>query len=292
MNTQMIAGVLITLLSVGGFAADVGKGAATLPAGRRTADAAPQWAGDASPDFTAELTARTVSYGDRDVVALKTKVRYTTMIVLPKEEKILDFTCGDKEFWVVNGNENFAYVKPAKMGAQTNLNLVTASGNIYSFFLAEVSETPKSSPDLKVFVDLKDDAMRTASQASPRFVTAQEVETYKEAAQRAREDAQRTKEAEQTLVQQGINRFVSNVRFPYRFEAGKKPFYVRAMYTDDRFTYIQARPEETPTLYDLQDGKPNLVNFTYKDGLYVVEKILDRGYLAIGKQKLEFSRED
>ena len=82
------------------------------------------------------------------------------------------------------------------------------------------------------------------------------------------------------------------MRFPYRFEAGKKPFLVRAMYHDDRFTYIQARPEETPTLYEIKDGQPNLVNFDYKDGVYVIEKILDRGYLAIGKQKLPFAREE
>src|SRR5580704_2339060 len=75
---------------------------------------------------------KTVQYGEKDVVKLKTKVRFTTLIVLPQTEQILDFTCGDKEFWVVNGNQNFAYVKPAKEGTTTNLNLVTAAGNIYS----------------------------------------------------------------------------------------------------------------------------------------------------------------
>jgi type IV secretion system protein VirB9 len=63
------------------------------------------------------------------------------------------------------------------------------------------------------------------------------------------------------------------------------------MYNDDKFTYIQARPEETPVLYEVEDGKPNLVNFEYKNGVYVVQKILDRGYFAIGKEKLTFARE-
>src|ERR1022692_2655769 len=107
--------------------------------------------------------ARVVVYSEQDVVPVNTKLRYTTLIVLPKNEEILDFTCGDKEFWVVNGNLNFAYVKPAKAGAKTNLNLVTASGNIYSFILSEVSESPKAEPDLKIFVDLKDDTMVAAS---------------------------------------------------------------------------------------------------------------------------------
>jgi type IV secretion system protein VirB9 len=236
--------------------------------------------------------ARVVAYGEQDVIPVNTKLRYTTLIVLPKNEEILDFTCGDKEFWVVNGNLNFAYVKPAKAGAKTNLNLVTASGNIYSFILSEVSESPKAEPDLKVFVDLKDDAMLAASRSGPKFVSAQALEQYKDELQRARQETTQVKATEQAAIRQGVSQFVSQVRFSYRFEAGKKPFFVRAMYHDDRFTYIQARPEETPTLYELKDGQPNLVNFDYKDGVYVVGKILDKGYLVIGKQKLAFTSED
>ena len=41
-----------------------------------------------------------------------------------------------------------------------------------------------------------------------------------------------------------------------------------------------------------KDGKPNLVNFEYKNGVYVAEKILSRGYLAIGKQKLGFTKDE
>ena len=96
--------------------------------------------------------ARVVAYGEKDVVAVRAKVRYTTLIVLPKNEVILDFTCGDKEFWIVNGTANFAYVKPAKVKAETNLNLITASGNVYSFVLREISETPGTEPDLKLFL--------------------------------------------------------------------------------------------------------------------------------------------
>lgn len=239
-----------------------------------------------------QLEAKTVHYGDKDVVRLKTKIRYTTLIVLPKDEQILDFTCGDKDFWIVNGSGNFAYVKPAKAGVQTDLNLVTASGNIYSFVLTEVSEVAGAAPDLKVFVDLKDDSMITAANDSPRFVPAQVADNYRQQVTLAKQETQRVQQASQAEIDRGITRFIGNMRFPYRFEAGKKPFFVRAMYTDDKFTYIQARPEETPALYEIKDGQPNLVNFEYRNGVYVVEKILDRGYLAIGKQKLNFVRED
>lgn len=246
----------------------------------------------ASAEFAAPAAAKVIAYSERDEIVVKTKLRFTTLIVLPKNEQILDFTCGDKEFWVVNGNQNFAYVKPAKPGVKTNLNLVTASGNIYSFILSEISEIPKAEPDLKLFIELKDTTMVAASRAEPKFVSTQELEDYKRALQAAKEETRQTQQASQHAIDKGIHQFVSNVRFAYRFEAGKKPFYVRAMYHDDRFTYIQARPEETPTLYEIKDGQPNLVNFGYQDGVYVVSKILDRGYLVIGKQKLGFTREE
>ena len=52
-------------------------------------------------------------------------------------EEILDVICGDKDFWVITSTQNIAHVKPAKEGAATNLNLVTASGEVYSFLLTE-----------------------------------------------------------------------------------------------------------------------------------------------------------
>jgi type IV secretory pathway VirB9-like protein len=269
----------------------VGTVAAEQATSKKSAETVIRPTGLAEP-LVRPTGARAVVYSERDVISVRTKLRYTTMIVLPKEEQILDFTCGDKEFWVVNGNQNFAYVKPAKAGAQTNLNLVTATGNIYSFVLSDISEIAKAEPDLKIFVELKDDAMASAARSAPRFVSANEVEAYKAQLEKAKTELQKAKESEQSAIEKGINRFVSNVRFPYRFEAGKKPFFVRAMYHDGRFTYIQARPEETPTLYEIRDGQPNLVNFDYKDGVYVANKILDHGYLAIGKQKLGFKREE
>jgi hypothetical protein len=40
----------------------------------------------------------------------------------------------------------------------------------------------------------------------------------------------------------------------------------------------------------VKDGKPSLVHYDFADGLYTVPKILDAGYLAVGKQKLTFTR--
>ena len=59
-------------------------------------------------------TIREVTYNARAVTRVNAKLRFTTMIVLPEAEEILDFVCGDKDFWVISGAQNLAYVKPAK----------------------------------------------------------------------------------------------------------------------------------------------------------------------------------
>src|SRR5450631_3416186 len=118
---------------------------------------------------------KVVSYGDHDVIRVHAKVRFSTLIVLPKNEQVLDFICGDKDMWIVNGNQNFASIKPAKIGSETNLNLLTASGNVYSFVLSEVSET-QIPADVKIFVVPKEESKIGSVGESPKFVSIQELE--------------------------------------------------------------------------------------------------------------------
>jgi type IV secretory pathway VirB9-like protein len=243
---------------------------------------------------TTSLSARVVAYGEKDVVPVKAKLRYTTLIVLPKQESILDYTCGDKEFWIVNGTANFAYVKPAKANSETNLNLITASGNIYSFVLREVSDTQGADPDLKVFIEPKEGSTLAAMNAAPKFVPASQVDDYRQQAEIAKEQAREARDQAQATIDRELSRvrseFPAKLHFTYRFPADDKLFRVSAIYNDGKFTYIRANPQETPSLYEIKDGKPNLINFDFKDGLYVVPKMLDSGYLTIGKKRLNFQR--
>jgi type IV secretion system protein VirB9 len=247
-----------------------------------------------APLPSAAATAKVISYSEKDVIAVKAKIRFTTLLVLPKQEQILDYTCGDKEFWVVNGTQNFAYVKPAKTGSRTNLNLITASGNVYSFVLTEISESADSEPDLKIFIEPKDESMLSSANGQPRFVAAQQIEDYRQQVEIAKQQARDAQEAARAAIERQTSEFrqqyPENLKFEYRFVAAKQPFNVTAMYHDGKFTYIQAHPQEPPALYEVKDGKPNLVQFEFRNGTYVVSKVLDDGYLAVGKQKLPFTR--
>src|SRR5690606_26236923 len=107
-------------------------------------------AGGPSPRLLAQESSsgvREVSASAHSVIPLQTRVRYTTMVLPAGGEEILDAICGDRDFWVISSTHNIVHVKPAKEGAATNLNVVTASGAVYAFLLTEKNGT--STPDLK-----------------------------------------------------------------------------------------------------------------------------------------------
>ena len=242
-----------------------------------------------------EHGARVVNYAETDIIPIRAKLRYSTLIVLPPDEEIMDFTTGDKEFWIINGIHNLCYVHPAQAGIRSNLNLVTASGHVYSFLLTEVSKEPNSDPDLKVFVTLSKQSNSTGV-GSSSYVRASEIEAYKEELATFRnEAADQLREARQKAEQQ-ITEFKENyptkLTFDYTLDkqARRAPFLVSAIYHDDRFTYIQCAAREKPTVYEIKDRRPNLINFDYQNGVYVIPKILDSGYLVAGKKRVTFHR--
>lgn len=239
-------------------------------------------------------TSRTVPYHSRDLVALRAKVRYTTLIVLPQGEDIIEVTCGDKEFWIVNVRGPLAYVKPAKVGSATNLNLVTASGQVYAFVLTEISDVKGGEPDLSVYIEPDDPAGFRPWHEPPKYVPAQQVDDLRAQVALAKQDTIEATRAAQVHLEEGLTTFRStyplSLKFAYRFAPNVRPFLVRAMFHDDRATYIQTEAAELPSLYELKDGTPNLVNFQVRGGTYIVPKVLDRGYLAIGKKRFIFTR--
>ena len=225
---------------------------------------------------------REVSASGRSLIPLQTRVRYTTMVLLPDGEEILEVICGDKDFWVISATHNIAHVKPAKEGAATNLNLVTTSGAVYSFLLTEKGGS--GIPDLKVYVT----ADPSAPPPTPKYYTAAQVESLQSelAEAHAAVDAatRHGKEALAAYEQE----YPGRLQFVYGPQRYTAPFLVRSIWHDGQFTYIKADATELPALYEVKDGKPALVNFQVQHGTYVVPKVLDRAYLSLGKERFEF----
>src|ERR1700730_14432039 len=112
----------------------------------------------AAPALADSGSARTVRYSQKDIVPVHARIRFSTLIVLPQNEEILDFATGDKDFWIINGAHNLCYVHPAQAGIRSDLHLITASGHVYSSLLTEISSEPSVEPDLKLFVEPKEES--------------------------------------------------------------------------------------------------------------------------------------
>ena len=240
--------------------------------------------------------ARVVKYSKEDIVPVYAKLRFSTLIVLPDSEEILDFTTGDKEFWIINGAHNLCYVHPAQAGIHSNLNLITASGHVYSFLLTEVSNDTNAVPDLKLFVEPKEGTLVAGELPLRGYVRASESEAYKKELDTARAQASEQVRAAKAEAEQQVGKFradyQSKLQFDYNVDAkaSREPFLVSVIYHDDAFTYIKCAAREKPTLYEVKDGKPSLINFQLANGVYIAPKILNAGYLAVGKKRVVFAR--
>ena len=229
-----------------------------------------------------DASARTVQYHSEDIVPIHAKLKFTSLIELPATEKIIEAATGDKDFWVVDVVGNFCFVHPAKAGISSNLNLITDKGNIYSFTLQDVSQTPDT-PDLKVIVEPADHSSITMSQGPPQFVPAAQLE-----------QSQQALAAVQAHVTQVVDEYKSayplSLKFDYSFHANEAPFDIEAIYHDDKFTYIKTNAQEKFSVYEMKDGKPNLIAYELNNGTYIIPKVIDSGYVELGKKRLDFSR--
>jgi len=224
--------------------------------------------------------ARIVKYHANDIVSVRAKMRYTTLIELPGTEKIMEVATGDKDFWIIDAVGNYCFLHPAKEGIHSNLNLITDKGTVYSFTLDDVES---GDPDLKVVIEPSDPSSLAAANGVRQLVPASEVDAARTAAQMA-----------QTRAATAVELFRSEyptqaLKFDYVYH-NESPFDVSAIYHDDKFTYVKSSAAEKFSIYELKDGKPDLITFQLKDGTYVIPTVVDNGYLEIGKHKLSFER--
>ena len=227
--------------------------------------------------------ARTVRYGPRDVIDLNCKIRNSTLILLPAGEKLLDLVVGDRDMWILEGSDRYAYVKPTQIGSSTTINLIAESGNVYTFLAREVTKNLEATPDVKVFVELSDPSQFHPLTAGPRYVPAAEAEALRVRLASQAEEA--AKDREEFAAE-----YPTRIAFDYMYKRDQRPFRVAAIWHDDKSTYIRCRASEKPALYAVTDGQPTLIQFEVRGDVYVVPKVLDRGRLIIGKKKFDFVR--
>ena len=251
---------------------------------------------EVSPVLADPGGARTIKYSQQDIIPVRAKLRFSTLIVLPQNEEILDFATGDKEFWIINGAHNLCYVHPAQAGIRSDLHLITSTGRVYSFLLTEVSNDSSAEPDLKLFVEPKDESSIGGATALQGYVRASEAEAYKKELDALHAQADGRIHAAEVQAAEQVNKFKADyqkkLQFDYALDknAAREPFLVSMIYHDEAFTYIKCAAPEKPALYEIKDGKPNLINFQVENGVYIAPKVIEDGYLVIGSKRATFKR--
>jgi type IV secretion system protein VirB9 len=220
----------------------------------------------------------------------------STLIVLPAEEKVANVFAGDTVDWVFDGGHvasRFISVKPKIANSTTDLHIVSDHGNEYTLQLREVSSDGDPHFDSKVFITPGDQAGKDKLASMPVFVPAVELDKAKQEAAAAKAAQAAELKAANSKAEQYRSQYPGNLHFDYVWDQKKgRALGLVQIWRDDKFTYLRGQFQETPALYETKDKKGSLINFDFNDGLYTVPKQLDNGYLAIGKQKVEFHRTD
>ena len=237
----------------------------------------------------------TVSEGDAPPV-VRAGLLQSTLILLPVEEKVANVFAGDTVDWVFDGGHvasRFISIKPKLAGSTTDVHIISDHGNEYTLQLQEISGDEDVHFDSKLFITPGDKPTKDRLAELPVFVPAAELDKVKQQAAEAQAAQAATLKAEQSEEENYRSRYPGSLHFDYTWDKSKgKELGLEQIWRDDKFTYLRGLFQETPALYEVKDKKPSLINFDFANGLYTIPKELDNGYLAIGKQKVEFHRTD
>lgn len=218
----------------------------------------------------------------------------STLIVLPAEEKVANVFAGDTVDWVFDGGHvasRFISVKPKTANGLTDIHIVSDHGNEYTLELREISDDADTHYDSKVLIESNDKSAKERLTQLPVFVPAADLDKAKQEAAAAQAAQAATLKAEQTKEETYRSQYPGSLHFDYVWDERKgKELGLQQIWRDDKFTYLRGQFQETPALYEVKDKKPSLINFDFANGLYTVPKQVDSGYLAIGKQRVDFHR--
>lgn len=240
---------------------------------------------------------RTVTVSERSVVDISVSQFQDTLVALPEGEKVRQVFVGDSSNWVLeNGkkDEPTRYISikvKDPIVPQTTVNIISDHDHSYTFHLT----LSKEHCDSKVFIDGDSQLAKENAQA-PAFVPAADVARYKQVAEQAQSEKDAAIKAAQADAEKNAEQYRAQypgkLDFNYDWDRNKgDKLGLERVWSDDKFVYLRGTFQETPALYEVKDKKPSLVNFSFDKGLYTVPKKMDSFYLAIGKQKLDITRE-
>jgi type IV secretory pathway VirB9-like protein len=221
----------------------------------------------------------------------------STLIELPDEEKVATVFGGDTVSWVIDAGHvasRYISIKPKVADTATDLHIVSDHGNEYTLELREIS-SDKDNPhfDSKVYISSSDAKAAENIAKAPVFIPAAEVDAKEAQLRKEADDAKKAAETDHKTLAAAVESYKASypatLRFDFTWDQKKgSALGIQQIWHDDKFTYLRGQFQETPALYELKDGKGSLINYDFANGLFTIPKIVEQGYLAIGKQRVNF----
>lgn len=242
---------------------------------------------------------RTVVAGERSVVPINVCQFQETLLILPASEKVMKSFVGDTANWKLESGRDdqasrYISIKVREpQSPSTTLNVISDHDSNYTFRLV----LSKDHCDSKVSIDPDSQLAQQIKNTEP-WVSPAEAARLKEQIEDAKKAADAARQKAQAQTDAYKASYPSKLHFDYKFDPkAAEKLGVRSIFSDEKFTYISGRFEETPTFYELKEGKPSLISFDFANGVYSTGRIVNDGYLAVGgngngkhQEKLEFHR--
>ena len=255
-------------------------------------------AGNAQTPHLEPSAPRTVVTADASAPpVVRAGLLQSTLIELPPEEKVATVFGGDTVSWVFDAGHvasRYISIKPKVADSTTDLHIVSDHGNEYTIELREISGD-KENPhfDSKVYVTSGDPKAAENMAKPPVFVPAAEAEAKEAQLKKEADDARKAAEADHKTLASAVETYKANypgtLHFDYTWDQKKgAALGIQQIWGDDKFTYVRGVFQETPALYELKDKKGSLIKYDFANGLFTIPKVVTQGYLAIGKQRVDF----
>lgn len=227
-------------------------------------------------------------------------VKMSCLVALPASELVMSIESGagngkDTQWWIKKaGNGRYVQIKPVDPDIQNTLHVLTDHNNAYTF---EIFEASHLAVPIDVRVDLSNengDEADKQSKQEPAFVPASEANRWKAEAEEAKTKVEaaieKANDEAHRQIAEARNAQIDAQDHQYAFERDKPPFYVLDIYTADQMTYIRIDPriDEVPILNVVKDGKDQLPDYQYQNGLYKISGRVLKGVLLAGKKSLKF----
>ena len=215
---------------------------------------------------------------------------------LPENESILDFVVGDSEYWHLTGAANVAFLKPIATGVETNVALICESGRIYSFLASEGGEphlvvrieppprtTPsyRQSPTLPPSLPVPKSPPISSWRNRPRRRHAMPRSRPTPWPPRPAAEARAVVEDFRADYPRGCTLFTPVGSCTGSLPSMSKPCGTTASSPISAHTPRNHRPFMKPSTAT----RPWWPMTSPEDGLYIVRRILDSGWLQIGKRR-------